>query len=165
MSLLTPEIGLVFWMLVAFGIVVFILSKYGFPFIIKGVEKRNQFIEDSLTAAKEAFEDLENVRADGARLLEETKKQQVKILAEAMETRESIIKEANQKAEREADEIIADARKQIANEKENAIRDIRKEVVFLSFDVAEKLLRKNLSKPDDQEAFVNQLIDEMNLKN
>ncbi len=165
MSLLTPDLGLIFWMLIAFGAVIFILTKYAFPFIIKGVEDRNSYIEESLAAAKQAHEDLKNVKADGEKILEQAKKEQAKILAEAIKSRETIIREAMDKAEKEAGIIIGDARKQIAAEKDDAIRDIKKQVVNLSFDIAEKLLRKNLAEQDKQEDMINQLIDEMHIHN
>lgn len=165
MSLLTPDLGLIFWMLIAFGAVIFILTKFAFPFIIKGVEDRNKYIDESLAAAKQAHEDLKNVKADGEKILEQAKKEQAKILAEAIKSREAIIREAMDKAQKEAGIIIHDARKQIEAEKDDAIRDIRKQVVNLSFDIAEKLLRKNLDQQAEQEAVINQLIDEMNIHN
>ena len=163
MSLLTPDLGLVFWMSIAFGIVILILTKFAFPPIIKGVEDRNKYINESLEAAKQAQEDLKNVKADGEKILEEAKKEQAKILAEAVKSRETIIRDAMDKAKKEADVMIDVARKQIEAEKDDAIRDIRKEVVNLSFDIAEKLLRKNLDQQAEQEAVINQLIDEMNI--
>ncbi|NLV39150.1 MAG: F0F1 ATP synthase subunit B [Bacteroidales bacterium] len=163
MSLLTPDLGLVFWMLIAFGIVVLILTKFAFPPIIKGVENRNKFIDESLAAAKQAQEDLKNVKADGEKILEQAKKEQAKILAEAVKSRETIIRDAMDKAQKEADVMIGLARKQIEAEKNDAIRDIRKEVVNLSFDIAEKILRKNLDQKAEQEAVINQLIDDMNV--
>jgi F-type H+-transporting ATPase subunit b len=163
MSLLTPDLGLVFWMSIAFGIVILILTKFAFPPIIKGVEDRNKYINESLEAAKQAQEDLKNVKADGEKILEEAKKEQAKILAEAVKSRETIMRDAMDKAQKEADVMIDVARKQIEAEKDDAIRDIRKEVVNLSFDIAEKLLRKNLDQQAEQEAVINQLIDEMNI--
>ena len=163
MSLLTPDLGLVFWMSIAFGIVILILTKFAFPPIIKGVEDRRRYIDESLAAAKQAQEDLKNVKADGEKILEQAKKEQARILAEAVKSRETIIRDAMDKAQKEADVMIGLARKQIEAEKDDAIRDIRKEVVNLSFDIAEKILRKNLDQKAEQEAVINQLIDDMNV--
>ena len=83
MSLLTPDSGLLFWMIVSFGIVFVILSKYGFPVIIKAVEQRKAYIDNSLETARQANEQLANIQAEGARILAEAKEKQNAILKEA----------------------------------------------------------------------------------
>ena len=74
MSLLTPELGLLFWMLVAFGAVVFVLVKFGFPIILSGVEKRKNYIDESLLIAKQAREELARVKADSQALIDQTRR-------------------------------------------------------------------------------------------
>ena len=80
MSLLNPEPGLIFWMTISFGIVVFILVKFGFPPILKSVEKRNNFIEESIKSAREANEELSKVKESGEKLLADTRKEQKALL-------------------------------------------------------------------------------------
>ena len=97
MSLLTPDSGLLFWMIVSFGIVFVILSKYGFPVIIKAVEQRKAYIDNSLETARQANEQLANIQAEGARILAEAKEKQNAILKEAFAEKEQIIDEAHRK--------------------------------------------------------------------
>ncbi len=163
MSLLLPESGLLFWMLVSFGIVVFILTKYGFPVIVKMVEERKQFIDDSLLVAQKAHDDLKNIKAESETIMNEARKEQVRIMSEAAQTRDLLIKEAKDKAGVEAQKVIEDARKQILSEKDEAIRDIRRQVAELSVDIAEKVLREKLGKKEEQMNMVNRLIDEINI--
>ena len=98
MSLLTPDSGLLFWMIVSFGIVFVILSKYGFPVIIKAVEQRKAYIDNSLETARQANEQLANIQAEGVRILAEAKEKQNAILKEAFAEKEQIIDEAHRKA-------------------------------------------------------------------
>src|SRR5690554_7105322 len=96
MSLLTPEPGLLFWMTISFGIVLIILVKYGFPPILKSVEKRNNFIEESLQSARAANEELTKVKESGEKLLADTRKEQKALLKEVDSLRELIISEAKE---------------------------------------------------------------------
>ncbi len=125
MSLLIPDSGLLFWMVLSFGIVFFILAKFGFPVIVKMVEDRKLYIDESLQVAKQAHVELAKVKADGEAIVDNARREQVKILAEAAQTRDLIVKDAKDKAQVEAIKLIEDARKQILIEKEDAIRDIR----------------------------------------
>lgn len=163
MSLLLPESGLLFWMLLSFGIVVFILAKYGFPVIIKMVEERKQYIEESLFVAQKAHDELNNIKSESETIMNNARKEQVRIMSEAAQTRDRLIKEAKDKAIIEAQKLIDDARKQIQSEKEEAIRDIRRQVADLSVDIAEKVLREKLDRKEEQMNMINRLIDEMNV--
>jgi F-type H+-transporting ATPase subunit b len=163
MALLLPESGLLFWMLLSFGIVVFILAKFGFPIIIKMVESRKTYIDESLLIAKQAYEQMAKVRVEGEVIVEKARREQVRILNEATETRDLLIKDAKEKAQSEGVKMIADARKQILIEKEDAIRDIRRQVAELSVDIAEKVLRDKLENKGEQMNMINRLLDEINI--
>ncbi|MEI6751646.1 MAG: F0F1 ATP synthase subunit B [Paludibacter sp.] len=163
MALLLPESGLLFWMLLSFGIVVFILTKYGFPVIIKMVEERKTYIDESLLVAKQTYEQMAVVKAQGVALVDEARREQANILKDATVTRDLLIKEAKDKAGVEAAKIIDEARKQILAEKDDAIRDIRRQVAALSIDIAEKVIRGQLDKKDEQMVMINRLIDEINV--
>lgn len=163
MSLLTPDSGLLFWMLISFGIVVFVLAKFGFPIILKMVEERTNFIEESLLKAEKARTELDSVKAEAELILEKARKEHQQIMNEASQLREALIQEARTKAIGEADKIIENARLQIQHEKEAAIRDIRKQVAGLSVDIAEKVLRSKLEKKEEQLGMIQRLIDEMNI--
>ena len=163
MSLLTPDSGLLFWMLISFGIVVFVLAKFGFPIILKMVEERTNFIEESLLKAEKARTELDSVKAEAELILEKARNEHQQIMNEASQLREALIQEAKTKAIGEADKIIENARLQIQHEKEAAIRDIRKQVAGLSVDIAEKVLRSKLEKKEEQLGMIQRLIDEMNI--
>ena len=159
-ALLTPDSGLLFWMLFSFGIVFFVLAKFGFPVITKMVEDRKKYVESALDAAKEAKSQLENVKAEGAKILSEAKNQQMQLLKEGGAMRDKIIEEAKQSAHVEANKIINDARLLIRKEKDAAIKDIKNQVAVLSIEIAEKVLRKNLDNQPAQMELIDKLLDE-----
>jgi F-type H+-transporting ATPase subunit b len=161
MSLLTPEPGLLFWMLLSFGIVFFVLAKYGFPIIVKMVDKRKSFIDNALESAKAANDRLAGIKEEGERLLNQTKEEEIRILKVANEMRTKIIGEAKEQAAIEAGKLIAEARNAIQKEKEMAIRDIRNQIATLSIDIAEKILRRNLDNQAAQRELVDKLIEEV----
>ena len=160
MNLVTPDSGLLFWMVVIFGLVFFLLWKFGFPVITEMVEKRNATIEKSLKDAHEIEARMGQMVEEHARMLDEARKEQSAILKEASETKERILAEAKEQARAEADKILADARTQIAAEKESALRDVRKEVALLSVSIAEKILRKDLSVDEAQREYIDKMVDE-----
>ncbi len=161
MSLITPDFGLLVWMTLIFGIVFFVLAKWGFPMITGSVEKRAQRINDSIKAAKEAEEKLRNLAEEQSRMIEETRQEQSRILKEAAASRDNIVEQAKVQAREEASRILDQARTQIAAEKESALRDVRKEVALLSVSVAEKVLKASLSDGAEQSALVDRLVDEV----
>jgi F-type H+-transporting ATPase subunit b len=160
-SILTPDLGLLFWMLLAFLVVFFILAKFGFPAIINMVDKRNQYIDESLRKAHEASERLENIKQEGESMLQEAREKQSQILKEAADTRESIVAKAQEKAKDESARLLSDAKVEIDTEKQNAIRDIRSQVTELSVQIAEKILREKLSKNGAQMELIDRLLDEV----
>ena len=160
MQLITPDTGLLFWMVVIFGIVFFLLWKFGFPVITEMVDKRNATIEKSLKDAHEVEARMARMVEEHARMIEETRREQAAILREASETKNRLIADAKAQAREEADKILTETRLEIEAEKESAMRDIRKELALLSVDVAEKVLRRELDDSAEQEALVQRLVDE-----
>ena len=160
MNLVTPEFGLLFWMVVIFGIVFFLLAKFGFPVITDMVDERSAKIAQSLKDADVIQARMEQWKSEHAKLMEDVRKEQSAILREATETRARIISEAKEAAKAEADKMIADAKVQIAAEKESALRDVRKEVALLGVQVAEKVLRHELQDDGNQQALLDQLVKE-----
>ena len=161
MGLLTPDSGLLFWMVVCFGVVFFILANYAFPVIINAVDKRNEYIDSSLEAARQANEQLQQAKTEVENLLAEARRQQSAILKEAAATRDQIVADARGRAREEAQKALDETRHQIAAEKESAVNDIRRQVAVLSVDVAEKILRRELSKDQEQLDFINRMIAEV----
>ena len=160
MSLVTPDFGLLFWMTVIFGLVFFLLAKFGFPMITKMVNKRSAFIEQSLSDAKEARRQLEELAETQKKEMKVFREEQQRLLAEAADERDRLIAAAREKAAEEAETILSDARRQIAEEKENAMREVRREVSLLSISIAEKLLREKLADQDCEARVMDRLIDE-----
>lgn len=161
MSLLMPDTGLLFWMLLSFGIVVGILCKYGFPVILKSVEERKASIDRSLDAARRAEEQLAGLQAEGAVLLTQAKEQQAAILKEATAAKEQILAQAHAEAEIAHRRLLEKAAHEIGEEKQKAIREIRGEIASLSVDIAEKILREKMADSKEQQAAVNRLLNEM----
>lgn len=161
MSLLTPDSGLLFWMVIVFGIVFVILAKYGFPVIVRMVDERKEYIDKSLQAARRANEQLVGVKAESEAILARAREEQARILNEALATRERIVKEARTQAQVEGQKLLDEAKKQIQTEKDSAISDIRRQVAVLSVDIAEKILRKNLDNEKEQMAMIDRLLDEI----
>ena len=160
MSLITPDFGLLFWMTLIFAIVFFILAKFGFPVITKMVRGRQERIETSIRQAKEIEARVEEMAREHAGMLEETRREQARILREATEGRKQILEQAREDARGEAQKIVDEARARIAEERESALRDIRREVALLSVEVAEQIVRKELSSDAAQADYLNPLVDE-----
>ncbi len=164
-AILTPDLGLLFWMLLAFLVIFYVLAKFAFPAIVGMVDKRNKYIDESLKKAHEASERLENIRQEGEAILQEAREKQAQILKEAAETREAIVEKAQGKAREESARLLEDAKAQIEGEKRNAIRDIRTQVAELSVQIAEKVLREKLSSDASQMEMIDRLLDEISVDN
>lgn len=160
-SILSPDLGLLFWMFLAFLIVFLLMKKYGFSIIVKMVEDRKNYIDESLRNAREANERLANIQSESEALLKKASEKQALILKEAMATRDNIIKEARDNAQAESVKIINEAKAQIAIEKENALKDIRSTVADLSVQIAEKIMRRQLKQDAEQEKFIERMLDEV----
>ena len=161
MDLMLPDSGLLFWMTVIFGLVLFILAKFGFPMITGMVEKRNKRISDSLEAARIAEEALANLQQEQERLISETRSEQARLMQEAAAERDRMIAQAQEQARAEAQKIMDDARVRINEEKEAVMKEIRNEVALVSLSIAEKVVRKDLSSDASQKELVDKLINEL----
>jgi len=160
MSLLLPDSGLVFWMLISFGIVFAILAKYGFPVIMRKVEDREDKINDFLQKVSNAETILAELKTEGDNLISKAKEEQGRILKEAMQRYEKIIKEAQEEAENILQKKLMEANELIRIEKENAVRDIHKQVTELSLNIAEKVLLKKLEDENEQIELINRILEE-----
>ena len=160
MSFLLPDAGLLFWMLVVFGIVFFILARYGFPAIVAMLDERKRLIDESVQSAKEANERLVAINAESEAVLKSARDEQARLLREATAMRDELIKEARERAEKEGEKMLAETRRVIEMEKEDAVRDIRRQVAILSVEVAQKILRRELSDDVRQQSVIESLINE-----
>lgn len=161
MELFTPDAGLLFWMLLSFGVVFFVLAKWGFPVITRMVDDRKRYIDHSLEAARQANEKLAHIQAESEAILRQAREEQATILKEAAVARNQIIEEAREKARTEGQRMLEEARIQLANEKEAALRDIRRQTAELAIEVAEKIMRNNLTDERQHMELVERLVNEV----
>lgn len=155
-----PDAGLLFWMLLAFGVVFFVLYKYGFPIITSMIDARKQYIDEALKGAKEANEKIADIEQQCNGLIEEARQRQLEILREATAAREQIIKEAREKADAETGKMIAEAKREIEQQREDAMNAVREEAAKVAVAVAEKILRRELAGEEHQQQYVERLVDE-----
>ena len=160
MSLLLPDAGLLFWMLLAFSVVFCVLYKYGFPIITSMIDARKQYIDDALKGAKEANEKIADIERQCNGLIEEARQRQVEILREAAAAREQIIKEAHEKADAESVMIVTTAKQEIERQREDALNAVREEAAKIALAVAEKILRRELAGEQRQQEYIERLVDE-----
>ena len=140
-------------MTVVFLVVLFILWRYGFPVIVKMVDERKAFIDESLKKAHEANERLANIQKEGESILQEAREKQAQILREAAQTRDAIVEKAQDKARTEGARLLDEAKA--------AIADIRQQVATLSVEIAEKVLRANLKDDKSQMDLIDRMLDDV----
>jgi F-type H+-transporting ATPase subunit b len=163
MGLVTPNPGTIFWMLIIFGIVLFILRKFAWKPILNALKDREESISQALNSAEEAKKEVAGLKADNERIIAEARQEKNIILREAKEIKEKIISEAKEKAAEETNKSIVLAKQQIEAEKIAAINEMKRQVAELSVLIAEKVIRKELSNKAEQEKMVDGLIDEIKL--
>jgi len=158
MSLLTPNPGLIFWMVIIFLVLVFILAKYAWGPIIKGLDEREQEIQGALDLAKKTKEEMAQLKSDNERLIVEANAARDRILKEAKEAADRLIESAKEKATAEGNRMIENAREVIKNEQAAAVSQMKKEIATLSIEIAEQVLRRELSDKTAQENLVADLL-------
>lgn len=162
-SLIEPGIGLIFWTTLTFVLLLIILGKFAWKPILNAIKTREKGIEDALASAENALKDMRELKANNDKILAEARSERDNLLKEARETKDSIISEAKTKAQAEAERILSSAREQIINEKNAAVAELKNQVASLSVEIAEKILRSELSSDDKQKALVNNLMKDVNL--
>lgn len=163
MNLITPDFGLIFWMLIGFGILFFILAKFAWPIITKAISQREEYIQEQLDAADTVKREMKNLKAEHHQLLQEAKEERDKILADARKMVEKMNEEARVLRDKEHDARMAETKIAIQNEKMKALTDIKNEIALLSIDVAEKILSEELSTQTKQEEMISKWVNELNL--
>ena len=154
MELVTPEIGLIFWTTIVFLLLLIVLKKYAWKPILAAVDERNKSIEDALKAADKAKKEMLALNTDNERILIQAKKERDALLKEGREIKDNIIAEAKDKAKLEADKILITAKEQINNEKMKAITELKNQVASMSIDIAEKILKSELSDKNKQKELI-----------
>jgi F-type H+-transporting ATPase subunit b len=163
MKLLLPEFGLLIWTLVAFLVVFWILGKFAWPAIIKGLRDREAGITDSLATAERVRAEMAQLKSENEALLIQAREERATILKEARDTKDKIINEAKEQAKAAGDKIIADAQEAIDRKKMAALIEVKNEIGILVVGISEKILRRELQNKSDQEKYIKQLAEEVKL--
>lgn len=165
MELITPDLGLLFWMTLAFGIVFFILAKFAFPVINNMLKKREEEINNALELAERTHKEMEKLQADNETLLQQAREEREKILAEARQLHDKFINDAKIKANEEKDRIIESAKETIEHEKMAATTEIKNQIADISIKVAEKIIGKTMESDEEQVDYINRLLQEIEDRN
>jgi len=163
MDLLLPHLGLIVWTVLAFLIVLFILKKFAWTPIIKGLNDRENKIADSISTAEKVKAEMAQLKNDNEALLVKAREERAQMLKEAKDIKDKIINEAKEEARTQATKIINDAQAVINQQKMAAISDLKNQVGNLVIEVSEKILRRELSNKTEQENYIKQLAEEAKL--
>lgn len=161
MDLLTPGEGLILWQLIIFVALFFLLKSLAWKPIINSLKERERSIQDALDTAERARLEMSQLRSDNEKLLKEAREERDRILREAREVSNRMKDEAQQDAKKTADRIIEDARAAINIEKQAALKEVRIQVAMFSLDIAEKLMKKNLSNDKAQKDLVDAYVKDL----
>lgn len=161
--LLNPSYGLIVWSLVAFLLVMFLLKKFAWKPILQMLQEREQSITEAIESAKKAKEEMTALKADNEKIILQAKAERDGILKEAREIKDKMIAEAKAQAGKESEKLTAIARENIHNEKMAAITELKNQVAHLSIEIAEKILKQELSEKDRQKTIVKNLLDDVKM--
>ncbi|MCL2562104.1 MAG: ATP synthase F0 subunit B [Rikenellaceae bacterium] len=159
-SLLTPDFGLLFWMLLSFGAVFFALSRWAFPVIKRTVAKRSDYIESSLASADEARRKAQDAESLSKTITDEARVQQAEILKKAMSDGENIVHSAHERAAAERDKLIAALHDDLEHQREKAMVELSGEMTDMVLDLTERVLRERLEDPQRQHELVLRMLEE-----
>lgn len=163
MDLLTPGFGLFFWTAIAFLTVLFLLKKFAWKPILEALNERERNISDSIASAEKIKSEMASLKSEHDVLLNQAREERTQLLREAKETKDKIVNEAKEQAKEEANKIMMEARQQIEFQKNAAIIDVKNQIGSLVIDVAEKVLRKELSNKAEQNDYISKLASEIKL--
>lgn len=163
MELLTPGTGLIIWQTFVFLLLVLLLARFAWKPILSSLKEREESIKNALETAEQARAEMARIQSDNEKLFKEAREERDKILKEAREVSNRMRDEAQADAKKAADKIIDDARAAIQIEKQAALKDVRVQVAMFSLQIAEQLMKKNLSSDKAQKELVDGFIRELKL--
>ncbi|MBP9151762.1 MAG: F0F1 ATP synthase subunit B [Flavobacteriales bacterium] len=163
MGLVTPGIGLIIWMTIAFLVVWVGLGKLAWPAILETIKEREENIKNALASADNARAEMAKLQSDNEAVLKQAREERDGMLKDAKEIRERLIAEAEGDAKAKAEKIVADARESIQTEKTAAMAEIKNHVAALSIEIAEKILKSELGDAAKQKQLVDTLLDDIKL--
>ena len=157
-----PDAGLIIWTTIIFLLFWGLIGRFAFRPIAEALKIRSNDIQNALDEAKKAKEEMANLQAQNEQLLQKAREERAEMLKEAKETKNKIIAEAKEKAKADANKIVSDARQEIENQKKSALAEVKSEAGLIALNIAEQVIRKELKGDQEQVAFVNQLVSEIN---
>ncbi len=161
MQLLTPGVGLIIWQTIVFVLLFILLAKLAWKPIISSLKEREHSIQDALDTAEKARHEMSQLKADNEKLLQEARVERDRILREAREVAAKMREDAQTDARQVGDKIIEDARAAINIEKQAALKDVKVQVAAFSLEIAEKLIKKNLSDDKSQKELVESYLKDL----
>ncbi|MFT6866496.1 MAG: F-type H+-transporting ATPase subunit b [Cyclobacteriaceae bacterium] len=159
--MVTPEIGLIIWQTIVFLIVFLVLATFVWKPIVSALKTRESQIDDALKAADLAKEEMAQIKADNEYLLQEARIERDQILKDAIHTANQIKEAAKNETTAIAEKLIADAKSSIQVEKKAALTEVKNLVATLSLEIAEKVMRENLSSDKSQKALIDKFLKEV----
>ena len=163
MELVKPEFGLIFWMVISFGLIMLILKKFAWKPILNMLHEREASIQNALDSAEKAKEEMKALQSSNEKILADARNERDLMLKDAREIREKMIADAKGIATKEGERMLTIARENIQNEKMAAITELKNQVASLSIEIAEKILKSELSSDEKQKSLVNTLLKDVNL--
>lgn len=163
MDLITPGLGLVFWSLITFFILLVVLRKFAWKPILGAVDQRENGIKNALEAADKARMEMENLKADNERILNEARAEREAMLKDAREMKNRLVSDAKEEAQEQATKMITQAKEAIENEKRSAMAELKNHVASLSIEIAEKVVREELSNKGRQLELVESMLGDAKL--
>ena len=158
MDLVTPDVGLLFWTFISFAILFFLLKKFAWKPIVGTVNDREKSIKEALASAEAAQLEMQNLTADNERILKEARAEREMMMKEAREIKTKMIADAKEEAKESADKMIAQAQSAIESEKKAAVAELKSQVASLSIEIAEKVMKSELSDSDKQLKLVEDML-------
>lgn len=163
MDLITPGLGLVFWSAITFLVLLVILRKFAWKPILGAVSEREEGIKSALASAENARREMENLQADNERILKEARAEREAMLKEARDIKNKMIADAKEEAQSQANNLIVQAQAAIQSEKKAAMAELKNQVANLSIEIAEKVVRAELSNKDKQMSLVENMLGDAKL--
>src|SRR6056297_465009 len=163
MELIRPEIGVLFWMIIVFGLVLLILRVFAWKPILNALKDREKTIQQRLDVAKKAKKELAEIEFGNERIIALAKTERANMLKEAKNTKNKIIEDAKQEARQESDKIMQDTYKKLEKQKQDKVEEIKNQIASLSVDIAKKVLKEKLSKDQSQKNYIKNLVNEIEI--
>jgi F-type H+-transporting ATPase subunit b len=161
--LVLPDIGLVFWNTIAFLILLIVLGKFAWKPMLKAIAERESGIEEALLRADKMKAEIAAMQNENEALLAKAREERAGMIKDAKDTADKMVTDAKDKAKQEYERIISDAQVAITQQKNAALTEVKNQVGSLVVEVAEKILRKELSNKAEQESYIKQIAEGVKL--